>query len=145
MALSDKYKKKKEAIHTERERLAVERAQSSVKRIIESEQFKLSALALPESAKAVDAIIKNTVQTVLDPIAQLVDTLRAKGFRPAEIRKLVHNFYDTYCTRLIGIDGDSSSDKQELTYEEMLKPVADYFMEHQELYNTLDPEQLRGE
>ena len=34
MALSDKYRKKREEVTTERERLAIERAQSSVKRVM---------------------------------------------------------------------------------------------------------------
>lgn len=135
MALSDHYRKKREEISAERERLAIERAKGSVARVLESEQFKLSALALPESAMAVDQIIQNTVQTVLDPIAQLTDTLRAKGFRNAEIRRLVHDLYLLYH---LGPEGEN------ILYDDMLKPVADYVAEHQELYNTFDPEQLRG-
>lgn len=135
MGLSDMYKKKAAAVAAERERLAVERAQSSIKSIMESDQFKLSALALPESQMAVDAIIKNTVSTVLDPVGSMLDTLRAKGFRPAEIRKLVHNLHDTYNLQPFGPGH---------TYEEMVGPVADMLTEHQELYNTFDPEMLRG-
>ena len=55
MSLSDFYKKRSREIASERERLAIERAQSSAKRIMESDQFKLSALALPENSMAVDA------------------------------------------------------------------------------------------
>ena len=139
MALSDKYRKKREAITSERERLAIERAQSSVKRIMESEQFKLSSLALPESAMAVDAIIRDTVKTTLDPVGQLQDTLRAKGFRPAEIRKMVHRLYVTYLQPLDG------KDEQVPDYEKMLSDVAIYIDAHQEIYNTLDPESLRGD
>ena len=135
MALSQFYQKKTAAIAAERERLAVERAQSSIKSIMESDQFKLSALALPEGQMAVDQIIKNTVSVVLDPVGQMTDTLRAKGFRPAEIRKLVHNIHDTYNLLPAG-DGH--------THEEMVGPVAAFLTEHQELYNTFDPEMLRG-
>lgn len=134
MALSDMYKKRRQQIASERERLAIERARSSVQRIMESEQWKLSALALPNADMAVDKIISESVKTVLDPVAQLTDTLRAKGFRPAEIRRLVHDLYSLY--RLGPDDGN-------VVYEDMLKPVADYVAEHQELYNTFDPEQLR--
>lgn len=135
MALSDLYMKKAAEVAKERERLAIERAQSSIKNIMESDQFKLSALALPESQMAVDAIIKNTVTTVLDPVGSMMDTLRAKGFRPAEIRRLVHNLHDTY--NLEPRTGNP-------THEEMVGPVAAYLTQHQELYNTFDPEMLRG-
>lgn len=138
MALSDKFRAKTEAVQTERERLAVERAQSSAKRLLESDQFRLSALALPESEMAVDAIIRTTVGACLDPTAAFIDTLRAKGFRPAEIRATVHNLYRQYYC----LTDPSKADN--MTYEEMLAPVAEYVTSHQELYNTLDPEQLRG-
>ena len=135
MALAGKYKKAAENIANERRSLALERAQSSVKRLMESEQFKLSALALPESSMAVDAIIKQTVETTLDSVSEFTDTLRAKGFRPAEIRKLVHNLYQLY---------NLGPYTPGTLHEDMVKPVADYVRAHQELYNTFDPETLRG-
>lgn len=137
MSLSDRYKKASEQIANERQRLAIERAKSSVKRLMESEQFKLSALALPESKMAVDAIIHSTVSSALDSVNEFVDTLRAKGFRPAEIRKVVH---DSYVLWHLGPYTEGVT-----LYEDMLKPVADHVRTHQEIYNTLDPEQLRGE
>lgn len=136
MALSDKFKQRAASIAKEREKLAVERAQSSIKTFMNSDQFKLSALALPEGQMAVDAIVKNTVSVVLDPVGSMMDTLRAKGFRPAEIRKLVHNIHDTY-------NLTPSTDNP--THEEMVGPVAEFLTEHQELYNTFDPEMLRGD
>ena len=88
---------------------------------------------------AVDAIIRSTVQTTLNPTAQLQDTLRAKGFRPAEIRKMVHRLYVTYIL--------SMNDKEDQIpdYDKMLNDVAIYIEGHQEIYNTLDPESLRGD
>lgn len=139
MALSDLYRKRTKEIASARERLAVERAQESARRIMESDQFKLSALALPESAMAVDAIIKTTVDAILDPVASYTDTLRAKGFRPAEIRQLTHRMYLTHCVKL-----GETVNEAELLYDNMVKPVADYFQEHQELYNALNPEDLRA-
>lgn len=136
MSLADKYKKKTAALAEERQRLAVERARSSIKSIMESDQFKLSALALPESQMAVDAIVQNTVKTVLDPVGQMLDTLRAKGFRNAEIRKLVHNLHETY---KLEPHTDSA------VFEDMVGPVAEFILAHQELYNTFDPEMLRDE
>lgn len=140
MGLQDHYKRKAQAICAERERLATERAQSSVKKLMESEQFRLSALALPESAMAVDALVRNTVNTVLDPVGTYIDTLRAKGFRQAEIRQITHRMYLTHCVKF-GEEPDDST----LLYDNMVGPVADYFMQHQELYNTLNPEDLRRE
>ncbi len=134
MALSDKFRKKSNELAAERERLAVERARSAVKQVMETDQFKLSALALPESQMAVDAIVTNTVSTVLDPVGSMLDTLRARGFRQAEIRSLVHNLYVMYNLGPIGDD---------VLYEQMERPVAEYLLMHQELYNTFDPEQLR--
>ena len=136
MSLADKYKKKTAALAEERQRLAVERARSSIKSIMESDQFKLSALALPESQMAVDAIVQNTVKTVLDPVGQILDTLRAKCFRNAEIRKLVHNLHETY---KLEPHTDST------VFEDMVGPVAEFILAHQELYNTFDPEMLRDE
>lgn len=138
MSLSDFYKKRSREIASERERLAIERAQSSAKRIMESDQFKLSALALPENSMAVDAIIKSTVDAVLNPVADYTDTLRAKGFRPAEIRKLTHRMYLAHCVPL-----DQDITDSGLLYEDMVGPVADYFARHQELYNSLNPDDLR--
>lgn len=134
MALSDKFMKKTNELHAERERLALERARSAIGKVMETDQFKLSALSLPESQMAVDAIVSNTVSTVLDPVGSMLDTLRARGFRQAEIRSLVHNLYITYN---LGPNGESA------LYEDMERPVAEYILSHQELYNTFDPEQLR--
>lgn len=136
MALSSLYMKKAAEVAAERERLAVERARSSIKTIMDSDQFKLSALALPDNQMAVDQIIQSTVSVVLDPVGQMQDVLRAKGFRPAEIRKLVHNLHDTYNLEPQGAN---------LTHEEMVGPVAEWLTQHQELYNTFDPEMLRGQ
>lgn len=133
MALSDYYKKKREALTQEREKLAIERAKAGVERLMQTEQFRLSALALPEGNMQVDAIIRNTVQTVLNPVAEFVDTLRAKGYRPAEIRATVYKLYVAYCT-----PPDYSPDqKLDIPYEKQLENVADYVALHQEIYNTL--------
>lgn len=136
MSLSDKFKKATQQVTEERQRLAIERAKSSVQQVFQSEQFKLSALALPENQMAVDSIVQTTVQTILDPVAQFTDTLRAKGFRKAEIRRLVHNLYVLYN---LGEDSDS------VTHEHMQEAVSYYVAEHQELYNTFDPVMLRGQ
>lgn len=138
MALSDRYKKSRQDVISKREQLALERAQNSVAKFMETEQFKLSAFALPEGQMAVDAIVRNTVHTTLDPTGEFLDTLHAKGFRPAEVRKMVSRLYVTYIQSLDG------SEQQLPPYEDMLHDVSIYVGGHQEIYNTLDPESLRG-
>lgn len=138
MALADFYRKSAESITQKRQELAIERSQSSIKKLMESDQFRLSVLALPESDMAVDAIINTTVKSILDPVAQFVDTLKAKGFRPAEIRATVNNLYNMYIVAM------GAEPAESLTYEDKVGPVADFVMTHQEVYNTLDPERLRG-
>ena len=137
MALSDKFRKKTEHIQSERERLAMERARSGVERLMQSEQFKLSAFSLPESQMAVNAIVESTVKSCLDPRAEFIDTLRAKGFRQAEIRATVSNLFLTYCC------GNEQNIAENTSYEEKLVAVAGFVRQHQELYNTLDPANLR--
>ena len=136
MALSDRYKKSRDKIASEKERLAVERAKASVQKVLESDQFKLSALALPESQMQVDAIMETTVKATLDPVGQLNDTLRAKGCRNAEIRNIVHRLYNLY---IAGFDDEDVVPP----YEQMEHDVAYYMDGHQEVYSTLDIEQLR--
>lgn len=133
MSLSSRYKKRSEEVQAMREKLAYERATSSIEKLMQTDQFKLSAIALPENRMNVDAIIGATVKTVLDPKAMMMDTLRAKGFRPAEIRKLVHDLH------LLYFKTDKNQAGLDLTYEEMTEPVANFLAEHQEVYNTLEP------
>ena len=117
--------------------LKVERAQAAAQSVLQSDQFKFSALTMPDSAMAVDALVNSIAQAVVDPVGEFIDTLRSKGFRQAEIRKLVHGLYNLYCKN------PSEPDMVERTYEDMIKPVAEYVCLHQELYNTFDPESLR--
>lgn len=140
MALSDRWKKSSAQIAQERERLATERAQEAVDKWKNSEQFRLSALATPEGAMAVDAVVKVAVSTVLDPVGSYQDTLRAKGFRPAEIRQITHRMYLAHCVKF-----DEEVDESKLLFDNMVGPVADYMIQHQELYNSLNPEDLRRE
>lgn len=136
MSLSDRRKK----VQQEREQLTqlkVERARAAAESVVKSDQFKLSALAMPDAAMAVDALVQNVVTACTDPIGEYMDTLSAKGFRTGEIRALTHQLYDTYC---IGIGHKSDPD---MLFEDMVGPVANFMLAHQELYNTLDPESMR--
>ena len=120
MSLSDRRKK----VQQEREQLTqlkVERARA----------------AAESAAMAVDALVQNVVTACTDPIGEYMDTLSAKGFRTGEIRALTHQLYDTYC---IGIGHKSDPD---MLFEDMVGPVANFMLAHQELYNTLDPESMR--
>ena len=118
-------------------RLKLERANNAVMELINSDQYKASILASPSNAMTVNAMTYAITAAIVDPVGEFLDTLRQKGFRPAEIRKLVHRLYDMY---IAGLDENSSN----LTYEDIVEPVAFYVCEHQELYNTLDPEMLRS-
>lgn len=138
MALSDRYKKTAETLVSEREKLAVQRAQQSVARLMESDQFKLSALALPEASMAVDSIVSTSVKSALDPQSQYLDTLHVKGFRKADIHQITRRLYMSYCLPL-----DSKEDELP-DYDIMLEEVANYVLGHQEIYNTLNPEDLRN-
>lgn len=117
--------------------LKLERAQSAVTELISSDQFKMSILASPNNQMAISEVARAAATAVSDPVGDLLDTLRSKGFRPAEIRKLVHKLYNMYVVGLEEQTGD-------VVYEDILEPVAFYVCEHQELYNTLEPESLRS-
>lgn len=117
--------------------LKLERAQSAVTELISSDQFKMSILASPNNQMAISQVAHAAATAVSDPVGDLLDTLRSKGFRPAEIRKLVHKLYNMY---VVGLEEQTS----DVVYEDILEPVAFYVCEHQELYNTLEPESLRS-
>lgn len=139
MALRDKYKRKAQETLTSMEKLKVERARSAVSEILQSDQFKLSALALPEERMNVDAIVKTTISAVYDPEAQFIDTLKNKGYRPAEIRNQVHRLWSCY----INVGANAIDDDSNVPYDKMLNEVAIWMVSHQEVYNSLDPANLR--
>lgn len=137
MKLSERRKQAHEQVEKLRQ-LKVERCQAAVNTILASDQFKLSAIALPDAAMAVDNIINNVVSTVTDPTQDYIDVLKAKGFRQAEIRNLTHRLYCTYCVEFGAVVSDN------ITFEQMVGPVAEYMMMHQEVYSSLDPESMRA-
>lgn len=137
MSLSERRKKVEEQ-RAALTQLKIERAQSAAKQIIQSDQFRLSALAMPDNAMCVDQLIAQVTKTITDPKADYLDTLRARGFLPADIRKLTACLYATYCSSY------STKPASQMVYDEMVGPVAEYVMQHQELYNTFDPETIRG-
>ena len=117
--------------------LKMERAQAATGLLLQTDQYKLSILNAPDASMAVDAIVKTAVESIVNPVADFLDTLRSKGFRQAEIRRLVHRLYNVHCLKL------DEPEPQNLLYEDMLEPVAIHFCAHQELYSSLDPESLR--
>lgn len=119
--------------------LKMERAQAATESLMKSDYYKLNLINAPDAQMAVDAIVRNAVESITNPVGDFLDTLRAKGFRQAEIRRLVHRLYNAYCVKLNEPEG------KELLYEDMLTPVAEYFCEHQELYSSLDPDSLRND
>lgn len=137
MPISQFYKKKRAEVAAEIQRIAAERAQPNVRRALETEQFRLSVLNTADNDIAINEIINTTVQAVLDPTSAMLDVLRNRGFRPAEIRKVVHLIYNNNC-RSLNVDSES------LTYEDMLYPVAYFLSEHPEFYDTLNVDSLRN-
>lgn len=134
MALSGRYRAKAQNIREEREKLAIQRSKEALEALINTEQFKFYASSFKESDGVVDKIVETTVKTTLDPVVQFTDTLISQGFKKAQIRKLTHNLYVTYISG--GVD-------REENYEDMVGPVANFILEHQELYNTFSPDMLQ--
>ena len=118
------------------EDIRVKRAREAADALIRSESFNLSALTLPDAQFAVDSLVETAVKAVCDPVNEFLDVLRAKGFRQAEIRKIVIRIYDSFCRPL--------NDSGEHIYEEMLEPVAIYMAQNQELYAKIDIDFLRS-
>lgn len=118
--------------------LKTERAKEAALRTVETTAFKITLLNSPEAKLALNNLIKETIKSITDPVADFLDVLKAKGFRQAEIRNIVRRLYELYCVPV----GNNS---EEVLYEEMLPAVAEYLYTHQELYNTLNPEDLRSE
>jgi len=139
MALSDRLHKSVAKVAADRASLAAERVKSDITKWMQTDQFKLAAASMPEGSMNM-AIAQRAVEVALDPVGQYQDCLRNKGFRPAEIRQLTHRLYLANCVKLGEV-----VDEEKLTYDVMLPEVANFFYMHQELYNGLNPEELRKE
>ena len=124
-ATANVQQKKQEAV---KDRLA-----KSLQSLVDSEQVKLACAAAKDPNMAVDWLADNMVQEVLNPVAQYEDTLRAKGYRAADIRYITRNLYITYC-----IPPEQAKQVENMTHDQMIGPVANYVLEHQELYNTFE-------
>lgn len=118
------------------EDIKVKRAREAADALIRSESFSLSALTLPDAQMAVDSLVETAIKAVCDPVNEFLDVLRAKGFRQAEIRKIVIRLYESFCRPL--------NDSTEKIYEEMLEPVAIYMAQNQDLYSKIDIDFLRS-
>lgn len=135
MSLSDRYKKQVNVIVERRAQLAYERAQAISEDVINSDQFALALESgLDNVSAAIDTILMKSCQAIFDPIADFMDTMRAKDLPEAFIRKYVHKQYD-----LITFSEESSN----VPYEQMLEVVANYMCEHPEQYNGV--KDLSGE
>lgn len=127
MSISKYYKQSSKEFRQRREELATARAKELVKEVVNSPQMQTYLNMIDSSNTAIDAIVKTTVESTIDPVNTYLDTLRAQGFMNAQIRKLTSNLYRTY------IDPNGSEDLQ---YEDELPRVAEFVADHQELYNT---------
>ena len=115
----------------------METAMQAIDSYMNTDQFKLAVASMPSDAA--NQLARAAVEAVTNPAADFLDTLRAKGFRSGEIRNIVHKLYSTYCT---AIDGNHLND-EDMVYEDMLPIVAEYVTAHQEIYSTLNVEELR--
>lgn len=116
-----------------KQEMQASRAREYVQKMAQTEQFALYA-ALPDAETCINRIIDKTVEVNLNPQAQYLDTLRAMGLRQAHIRRITHHFYCAYC--------DMTPDAETKSYEEMLDKVSKYVYAHQELYSSINLENL---
>ena len=129
MALSDRFRKQAETISSKRAQLAYERSVSISQEIIASDQFQLALDAGAMNMKeAVDLVLRRACDTIFDPVADFLDTMRSKDMPETFIRNYVHRLY-------IYIYGTESKAVPE--YEEMLADVAAYMVEHPEMYMSI--------
>lgn len=138
MKLSERRQKAKEE-HQKLTEVKVAHAKKVAMDLINSDQYAISALSLPDAQLAITDIVTETIRAINSPINDFLDVLRAKGFRQAEIRRIVHKCYDLYCNPI-----NSDSGRQAL-YDDMLPEVAAYFLAHQEAYTSLSTDELRDE
>lgn len=125
----DRLKKLNEDNVRKKQEMMKERAQEHLNSLLETPQFALYA-KLPDSRACIDSIVASTIEVNVNPIAQYIDTLRSMGFRQGHIRRITHQFYTAY------VDPGPAADN--LSYEQMLDPVANYIYAHQELYNSIN-------
>lgn len=130
MALAD-LRQRQQAVQKEQARIQEERARRKAADILQSPMGKLSTLLISNNI-SVDELVQSVVSDINNPVSQMVDTFKARGWRQATIRAIVHRVYDLYCKPL------DAGDHPELTYDEMLEPVAIYLQSHTELYQTLE-------
>lgn len=116
-----------------KQELQASRAKEYVQKMSQTEQFALYA-TLPDAETCINKIIDSTVQVNLNPVAQYTDTLRAMGLRQAHIRRITHHFYCAYC--------NSADDAENVPYETMLEDVAHYVYMHQELYSSINVDNI---
>jgi hypothetical protein len=116
-----------------KQELQASRAREYVQKMAQTEQFALYA-TLPDAETCINKIIDQTIEVNLNPVAQYTDTLRAMGLRQAHIRRITHHFYCAYC--------NSDENAENVPYETMLDDVAHYVYMHQELYSSINVDNI---
>ena len=128
MGLSNRFRKQAEEVSAKRAQLAYERSKAISEDIIKSSQFQLALdVGSMNMEQAVDVILQNACKNIFDPVTDFLDTLRSKGLKEAYIRQYVHRLY----VYIHGTQEDATE------YEEMLKDVAAYVIEHPEMYMSV--------
>lgn len=122
-----------DSITKKKQEIQASRAREYVAQMAKTEQFALYA-SLPDADTCINKIIDKTIEVNLNPQAQYLDTLRTMGLRQAHIRRLTRLFYCAYC--------NMSPEAENVPYEEMLDAVSRYVYVHQELYSSINVENL---
>lgn len=117
-------------IESKRKQLTEERAKARAADILGTSAVRLNQVLISNQIN-VDDFVSSIVQDITNDSITFTDKLRARGWRPAEIRKVVHKLYNMYCVSV-------EHEADEALYEEMLEPVAKYVEANPSIYDQLD-------
>lgn len=121
-----------EEIKAKRAQAASEEVQKSLNALVNSDVFNTQL----DTGMTVEKLVNQAVSTAVDPRTQYISNLKAMGLRQAQIRKLTDILYHLY------VDASPSED---LLYDDMIVAVSEYVYLHQEIYNSLNLDNLLSE
>lgn len=125
MALSEHRAKSEE----QRKRILDEkmrRARAVTNDVLNSDTFKVQLAGIPDTPEVFDHVVKNVVEAVVNPVNDYIDTLTARGYTDAAIRKITRNLATTFS--LFPDDG---------LHEDRIKVVAEWISENPWAYESL--------
>lgn len=121
-----------EEIKAKRAQAASEEVQKSLNALVNSDVFNTQL----DTGMTVEKLVNQAVSTAVDPRTQYISNLKAMGLRQAQIRKLTDILYHLY------VDANPNED---LLYDDMIVAVSEYVYLHQEIYNSLNLDNLLSE